>query len=165
MTKHWSESLRKLNACDEAMKWARSQPSAKKAWEACERADWLLWIAGRMAKTLAARRRFVSASCACARTALKHASAGEDRPRLAIEAAERWTRGEAEIAEVANAANAAYAAYAAANAAYAAYAAYAAANAAYAASYAVTYRKKALARMADIVRELLPMPRASRAKK
>jgi len=88
---------------------------------------------------LISRQRLVLASCACARTVLHLVPEGEHRPRIAIETAERWTRGEATLEEVqlaaANAANAAYAVDAAANAYYAANAAYAAAYAANAAAY------------------------------
>ena len=87
------------------------------------------------------RRRIVLAACAVAEVSLKYVPAREDRPRLAIEAARRWTRGAASVEEVrAAAADAARAAadfesYEAAdfdsyNAAVAAY------NAAYAASSA-----------------------------
>lgn len=41
----------------------------------------------------------VSTVCACARTALHLVPTGEDRPRIAIETAESWTRGEANLAQ------------------------------------------------------------------
>lgn len=79
--------LEKLYACREARAWAADK-SPLEAWEQCQRADWMLWWA---AKTKAnTRHEVVLACCACARTALKYVSAREDRPRLAIEAAERW---------------------------------------------------------------------------
>ena len=81
------------------------------------------------------RRVGVWLACAVARSALWHVPAGEDRPRLAIETAERWVRGQATVGECRAAADAAdAAAYAAAYAAYAA-AAYAA-DAAHVAAYA-----------------------------
>lgn len=80
------------------------------------------------------RRAAVWAACQCARTVLHLVPEGEDRPRLAIETAEAWTRGEATADHLSARINEASAAYvgatsislAAANAAYAAYAAAAA---------------------------------------
>ena len=139
--------LRKLGACEEARTWAKGK-DLHEVWTSCDRADWLLWLAGRMADEPGwpTRKQIVLAACACAETALRYVKPGEDRPRIAIETARAWVRGEASIEDVrlarknAYAAAAAYAAYAAAYAA-AAYAAYAAAAAydaaaAYAAAYA-----------------------------
>lgn len=134
------EILRELGACDgpgEAIPWALAYQGrpAEEAWYACERVDWLLWLAGRIGVD---RRLVVLAACDCVRPVLHLVPEDEARPRLAVEAAEAWTRGEATLDDVRSAANAARAAYAAAYAAArAAYAAYAAAHyAAYAASYA-----------------------------
>jgi alkylation response protein AidB-like acyl-CoA dehydrogenase len=77
---------------------------------------------------------------------------GEDRPRIAIETAEAWTRGEATIEQV----------YAAAYAADAADVAFRAARAAYAAAYAAS-RAAALKDMADIVRKIIPFSVIKRA--
>jgi hypothetical protein len=132
-----NETLRSLRACDSAIAWSQTQPDAATAWSSCERGDWLLWLAKRVGFD---RARLVQAACACARQALQYIPAGEDRPRLAIETAEAWARGEAALADVRRAADAASvyanvttAAYAANAATHAADAAAAAANAAYAA--------------------------------
>ena len=175
------DRLVKMGACEDAVAWVGDRDITA-AWAECDRADWMLWLAGRVV----ARKTVVLAACACARTALRYVLAGEDRPRVAIETAERWARGEATIAEVRSAAAAA-AAYAADDAAYAAayaadaaayaadaaayaaadaaaaaaayaadYAAYAAAAAAaYAAADAADGRKVALAQMADLVRGII----------
>ncbi len=124
------EILLALDACGDARQWAddlRGIP-ARKAWEACKRGDWLLWLA---AKLNVDRKLVVLAACDCARTALQFVPAGEERPRIAIETAEAWTRGEATIEQVRAAAAAAYADddASAANVAYAAAAAYAASDA------------------------------------
>jgi hypothetical protein len=164
------------DACDEAIAWVESsrRKLAAKIWDDCERGDWMLWIAARAGVD---RKLLVSAACLCAREALKYVKPGEDRPRIAIETAERWVRGEATIEEVRAARNAAddhaaasaayaaayaayAAAYAAASAAYAADAAYAAAAyaayaAAAAAAYAYAARKRSLARSADLVRSVI----------
>jgi hypothetical protein len=125
---------RDRGACEEARLWLNTQTDPHVAWEMCERPDWMIWFARRRSVE---RKVLVRIACDCARTALRFVPEGEDRPRLAIETAERWTRNEATIDEVrAAAAAAAYAAaYAVADAA-AAYAAYAAADAAYAAAAA-----------------------------
>jgi len=127
--KSTKDILTKLGACTEAVKWA-GRKTPKKAWETCKQSDWLLWIAGKLNID---RKKLVLAACACARTALKYIPAGEDRPRIAIETAEAWTRGEATIEQVRTATHAAHAAAHAAYTAHAAYVADAAAQAAYAA--------------------------------
>jgi len=85
----------------------------------------MAWLAGKYsgASESPAHKTLVLALCEIARTVLHLVIPGEDRPRVAIETAESWGRGEATIKDV----RAAYAAYAA-DAAYAA--AYAAADAA-----------------------------------
>ena len=164
--------LRLLRACDAATHWAESQPSAETAWRQCPRGDWLLWIAARIGID---RKLLARAACACARTALPHVAAGEERPRIAIEMAEAWARGEATLEDVHRRARGALAAWQTADAAYAAaaavfaadaadaadadaavFAAYAAVFAAYAAADAAAARSASLARYADIVREIIP---------
>jgi len=121
--------------------WALSQSDAKDVLRAIAASD---------------RRVGVWLACAVARTALRLVPAGEDRPRIAIETAERWVRGTATEQECRDAADAAYAnadaayaaAYAAANAAdAAAYAAYAAANAA---ANAAAWREARARRLRDL---------------
>ena len=179
----WIKSLTRLRACDEAVEWAEQYKSFTAAWTACERPDWLLWIAANTVD----QKLVVLAACACARTALKYVPKGERRPLVAIETTEAWARGEATIAEVrtayavsayaasASAAASAASAYAAsasasASAAYAAYAAYAAsayaasasasAASAYAASASASAaRKKANSKMANLVRKHITVRR------
>ncbi len=140
--------LRKLGACQEARVFVQKQSLAE-AWSSCQRADWMLWLCGKMADKQGwpSRKQVVLAACACAETSLKFVKKGEKRPARAIETARKWTRGKATIEEVRMAAYATYAAAAAA-------ATYAAAAAA--ATYAA--RAKALADMADIVRSILNVP-------
>jgi len=165
--KSTKDILTKLGACPEAVKWA-GRKTHKKAWGTCQRGDWLLWIAGKLNVD---RKLLVLAACGCARTALKYIPVGEDRPRIAIETAEAWTRGEATIDQVRTAAHAAAAyadaahaatayaadaahaaaAYAAAAYAVAAHAVAACAAAAYAAVLAAARKD-----IADIVRKIIP---------
>ncbi len=180
---NWIDQLRRLDACSEAVEWAEEKgyKSLGRAWRYCQRGDWMLWLAGHMSggPDSDARRPLVLAACECARLALSAFEAkhpDDDRPRLAIETAEKWARSEDGVSteDVRAAADAAAdAAYAAADAAYAAaYAAYAAAyaaadaaayaaDAAYAAADTAVYaaeRTRVLAECSDIVRRHYPKP-------
>ena len=53
-----------------------------------ERADWLIWLLHHAG--VVDHRQIVRLACLCARQALPYVPPGEARPRLAIEAAERW---------------------------------------------------------------------------
>jgi len=139
--------LKRLNACSDAIEWAKQYNTWQEVWDNCERADWLLWIAGKMVSKegCSSKKEIVFVACKCTRTVLKFIPKKEKRPLKAIQTAEAWVKGKATIEEVrkaayaAAAATAAYAAaYAAADAAYTAYAAYAAATAAAAADAAAT---------------------------
>jgi hypothetical protein len=165
---HWSDALRALRACGESLTWAATQPDAATAWAACERGDWLLWIAARTATNEEQRRAVTLAACAVARTSLRHVPAGEERPRICLEVTEAWARGEATIEQVREARRnahyathyaAAYAADAAAYAAYAADAADYAADSAAAAAYSAA--AVSLRESADIVRGMLSMPQVA----
>ena len=127
--------LKKLNACKDAVEWADKFPSLQKAWEACERGDWMLWLLGKQSGKpgTKSRKKLVLTTCKCARLALKYIPKDEKRPLKAIQIAEKYAKGVKGISleDVKNAA--AYAADAADAAVYAAYAADAAVYAAYAA--------------------------------
>jgi hypothetical protein len=137
--------LKKHMACSEAIEWAEPYTTLAEAWEACQRGDWMLWLAAKA--KLCTRQQLVLAACECARLALRHVPAGEGRPLAAIETAEAWARGEAKLEQVRSAAAAAaYAAYAA----YAAAAADAADAAAAAAADAAADADAAYAAAADV---------------
>lgn len=140
--------LTKMGACGEALDWVADR-DLKTAWAECERGDWMLWLAGGLGID---RKLLVQAACDCAETALKFVPEGEDRPRIVIETARAWCRGEATLDEVLEAADAVYAAYAAGASNAARAAAYAAADAAYAdyADYAAHKEH------ADLVRQRIP---------
>jgi hypothetical protein len=166
--------LGRLRACGEARDWAKGKTLAV-AWRTCHRADWMLWLA---ARSSVRRQDIVLAACACARTSLKYVKVGEDRPRLAIEAAEDWARGGPTTLEqvrtayyAASAAvySAYYAAAAASTAAYVAFASIprapdAAATAAFYSAYDAC-RKKSLRSMCSIVRKHIPYKMISAALK
>jgi len=131
--------LLKLGATCEGFEWAADKP-LQEAWETCHRGDWMLWAAEKVSVD---RKLLVAAACDCAELALPYVPSDEDRPRIAIETARKWLRGEATLEEVRAAAYAS-SAYDAAYAAYA-YAAYADSAAAYAAASDFAYaaaRKK-----------------------
>ena len=93
-------------ACGEA-RIAVAPHTLAQAWAECQRADWMLGLAVRAGVD---RRLAVRAACACARAVLHLVTPGEDHPRVAIETAEAWSRGEATIEQVRAAACAAEAA-------------------------------------------------------
>ena len=168
--------LTKVYACKEAIEWLGRRSSPERAWRACKRGDWLLWLAVRVEVD---RRVLVLTACDCAELALVHVPDGEHRPRRAIEVAKAWAGGDGDVSldDVRRAA--AYATYAADAAPYAAAAAasYAARNAANAAAYAAanaaSYAAYATASAADATtyaaaerkaqgRKLVSMVRAAR---
>lgn len=159
-TPHWSARLRDIGACSEAIEWAATQPSLTAAWQACERGEWMLWLAGRLTgpPRSASRKRLVLAACACARLVLPHVTPGDDRPRCAIEVAERWARGERGVTldDVHSAAAAASVA-AFAFVTPAAVTAAAAASSSYYAPYAA-YRVEGMRQCADLVRQHYSRP-------
>lgn len=65
---HWSDALQRLDACAEAVEWARTQPDYETAWRECQRGDWMLWLAARASgkRGSDSHRAVVLAACACA---------------------------------------------------------------------------------------------------
>ncbi len=93
--------LHRLSACSDAVQCVGDRDLAS-AWRECPRGDWLLWLAAR----LLPRPRVTLAACAGALLVLHLVPSGEERPRIAIETAEAWVRGEATIEQVTTAASA-----------------------------------------------------------
>jgi hypothetical protein len=81
--------LAKLGAPLELCDWARRYADLPSAWVACERGDWLAWLAVRLAGTDAERRAAARATAACARLALPYLRVPDGRLTAAIEAP-RW---------------------------------------------------------------------------
>lgn len=73
-------------------------------WNTEEDAGELLWYAA----SRISQQALVLLATACARTTLRYVPEGEERPRIAIETAEAWARGEATLQQVLDAANDAY---------------------------------------------------------
>jgi len=152
-TKQLIETCKQLHACPEAIKWLteNKKESVKILYNSCDRGDWLLWL---FAKLEIDRKVLVLVLCDCAESVLKYIPEGEDRPRVAIETARKWCRGEATLEEVKSAADAAvYVAGYVAGVAGAAGAAGAAARAARAACAAARVQKQTLKQCANIARQ------------
>ena len=118
------EMLVKLNACPEAVAWVKKFRSAKSAWKACERGDWMLWYCGKKAGPVGDERRklLVLAAVACARLALpiwKKRYPDDNRVEVCLDTAEKWARNEATLEALQVARRNCYAAPAADAAAYA----------------------------------------------
>jgi hypothetical protein len=153
------EKMSSFDACEDATRWVESvDGTADEIWVQCERGDWLLWYA---AHATTDRKPLALAAALCAEQVLKHVPAGEDRPRLAIEAVRAWSCGEMTVEEVRAATSAAYAAAYAADASASADAS-ADASAAYAAAYAAdasaarpsATKAHSLKRSAELVRTI-----------
>ena len=65
-----SSTIADLKPCREACEYLNTQSDWQTAWDNCPRADWMLWLLGRVAT--ADRKQLVRAACAIARTALKY---------------------------------------------------------------------------------------------
>ena len=168
MTKHWSDKYAKLNPCPGAMAWLKTQPNARTAWSECQRGDWMLWLAGRLAGPPGddSRRPLVLAACDCAELAKPYWPKGEDRPANALSVARSWARNEGATLDDARAAVAVAGAWAEAAGAAAWAAAWAAAAGATMAAVAVAgaAREETVAECADIVRRYYPRPPKERSK-
>jgi len=93
--------LASRNACKRAIKWLGNRDSAQ-MWADCKRPGWLMWYA----TNHVTREDLVLVACDCAATALRYVQPGEDRPRLAIEAARSWAKREENVKSVKDAATA-----------------------------------------------------------
>jgi len=83
------KELKEMDACGDAIEFVvKNKYDLKQAWNNCERADWMLWLACK--KEMFTIKDRTHAICDCAETALKYVPKGEERPRLAIEAARRY---------------------------------------------------------------------------
>ena len=156
---HWSNQLVKIEACSEAVSWAKGQPDAQTAWDACRRGDWMLWVIGRTINCdpwSDGRKPLLACSLDCALTA-KHLWPERQKDKIAgaVKVLRKWINGKATVEEAKQANNDLDDdAYAAAFAAFDAFAAdadtdNAAAYAAYAAAYSVAFAADAADAAAD----------------
>ena len=108
------EKLNELKACQDALDWCSGQ-EPQQAWDTCERADWMLWLCGKLSgeSETPERRKLVLCACKIAHTTIHLVQDRELRPLKAIEMAEAWARQENGVT-LQNVRDAAYAAYTAA---------------------------------------------------
>ena len=133
------KKLEEMNACSKAVEWSMQFSSLQKAWDKCDRGDWMFWLLGMKCDTINQRKLLTLTACQCARISLKYVKKGEKRPLKAIRTAERWAKDDPKVSLEDVQKAAAYAAAAAApTTAYAADAAYGAAYVAAAAADAAT---------------------------
>ena len=117
MKKHWTQKLKKLGACENAVIWASEQQNLEKAWQNCERGDWMLWLAGKTAGPSGdtRRKKLVLAAVECAQLSINYVRAGEKRPAKALRIARDWAiGGKSTLEDVKSAAASAAEAYVAA---------------------------------------------------
>ena len=126
--------LRSMRACAAAVNWVGTR-DLRKAWDECQRGDWMLWLLGRMSID---RKLLVQACCDCAETTWEHTENAEvlQAFMLAIHITREWCEGRTDIEDVHEARAIVYAALAASAASAASAAAARAARAAAAAAVA-----------------------------
>lgn len=103
--------LTDLGACHEAVEWATQYPDLGAAWQACERGDHMLWLAGRLAgpPMSASRRPLALAAGRCAALVLPYTDDAAVHNAVALTL--RFGAGEeVSIEELQRAATATYAA-------------------------------------------------------
>lgn len=90
----FKDKLKELEACSDVIEWVGNK-GLKKAWDTCDRADWMFWLAAKMIgkKGWSTQQEIVLTACWCVRRAQKYWTDKTDtRPIDAIEAAERWAK-------------------------------------------------------------------------
>ena len=158
MEKHWTQKLKKLGACEDAVIWASEQQSLDSAWQNCDRGDWMLWLAGKTAGPSGdtRRKKLVLAAVECAQLSISYVRAGEKRPAKALRIARDWAiGGKSTLEDVKSAAYVVSAAASAADACASAASAAAAADVAAYAADADAARSKCYERMAEKLLELM----------
>lgn len=73
------ETFLSFHPCRDARDYVATFPTVREAWDACERPDWLLWLAGRLPDT---RNAIVQFARECAERA-KNSEAGAARAAAA----------------------------------------------------------------------------------
>lgn len=85
------------DAPDGILDWLETRRDFASAWVECPRGDWLLWLATRLGVD---RRLVVKAACACARSMLEACGGEHRRFWEAIETADAFARGVADLKSV-----------------------------------------------------------------
>ena len=149
--KKYVEKLKKLNACQDAIEYSEKFSTLQKAWNECNRGDWMLWLLGRLSgpPDSESRKHVVLIACKCARLSLKYIPKDEKRPLEAIQTTEKYSNGKATFEEVKKAFAAATAAFAASTASDSA--------AASASATAASVKEDILKKCSNIVRKYHPI--------
>ena len=87
------EELEEMGACRSAIMWiVNNGYNLQQAWQNCDRADWMIWLLAEMVEEpdWPTKPEVIKLVCKLVRRGLSYVPTGEYRPRLAIEAAERW---------------------------------------------------------------------------
>lgn len=92
-----SSWLHKNNACSQSVMWVNMNniQSLEEAWNACNRGDWLLWLAQKLGIN---RRKLAMCGALCAHTAVQYME--DARSREAIRVAFLWSQMKATDKEV-----------------------------------------------------------------
>ena len=104
--------LQTLDACEDAVAFAATCPSLKRAWETCPRPDWMLWLLGHVG--FDNPRMFRLFACWCVRNTILVDGRKvwdlltDKRSRDAVGIAERYAVGDASLEELAAARDAAW---------------------------------------------------------
>lgn len=93
-----------MSACEEAIEWCEKYNTLQEAWQACERAEWMMKLISKTINDETNRKSFVLISDKCTRLYLSCATKYDDRSLKAIEVVEAWIRGRATLNEVKSAA-------------------------------------------------------------
>ena len=101
--------LVRLDACEEAREWAKTQKNLVEAWQNCKRSDWMIWLIGRSTVDRNDPKLRLMA-CDFADAVLHLVPAGETRPAEAIRVARLFAAGQASREDMAAARDAAGAA-------------------------------------------------------
>ena len=88
--------LRAIGACREAVEWTKGK-TFEEAWKECVRADWMLWLCGKMVGTAGwpTKQEIVLLACDFAESSLKYwekKHPNDKRPHEAIAAARAWAQ-------------------------------------------------------------------------
>lgn len=89
--------LHKNNACKLSILWVQDNniQTLEEAWSACDRGDWLFWMARKLGIDL---RKMALCAALCAHTVVQHMK--DPRSREAVRVAFLWSRGKATFEQV-----------------------------------------------------------------
>jgi hypothetical protein len=96
------KALQALDACSEAIEFARGFESIDEAWQACERGDWMLWLIGKTigcAPWTKGRKPLLACTLDCAETAAHLRPAQASTIDASVAVLRAWIEGKATTKE------------------------------------------------------------------